>query len=302
MMIRVVTDSVASLPQDLVEDLNIDVVSLFVHHEGKEYDDATMDLDDFYSHIYEMVDNIPTSSQPSQADLEELFEGYAQAGDEVLGIWISTELSGTYDGALRAARAVESRNIGFKYVMINSTSCGFDEGWVVVDGAEAVASGSTLEEAAQAVLKSIASTRFLFTPENLTFLKKGGRIGGAAALIGNLMRISPVLTVKDGTAQVAAKVRSRKKALMRIIEMLEADIEASGGLKHLVVQYIGDKAPALEWAKEVVEPLIKRSVRVLPVSPVIGLHVGPAIGIAYECNESLKDKVTGNLQALMCSN
>ena len=94
MMIRVVTDSVASLPQDLVEDLNIDVVSLFVHHEGKEYDDATMDLDDFYSHIYEMVDNIPTSSQPSQADLEELFEGYAQAGDEVLGIWISTELSG----------------------------------------------------------------------------------------------------------------------------------------------------------------------------------------------------------------
>ena len=63
MMIRVVTDSVASLPQDLVEDLNIDVVSLFVHHEGKEYDDATMDLDDFYGHIYEMVDNIPTSSQ-----------------------------------------------------------------------------------------------------------------------------------------------------------------------------------------------------------------------------------------------
>ena len=77
--------------------------------------------------------------------------------------------------------------------MINSTSCGFDEGWVVVDGAGAVASGSTLEEAAQAVLKSIASTRFLFAPENLTFLKKGGRIGGAAALIGNLMRISPVL-------------------------------------------------------------------------------------------------------------
>ena len=71
MMIRVVTDSVASLPQDLVEDLNIDVVSLFVHHEGKEYDDATMDLDDFYSHIYEMVDTIPTSSQPSQDGFEE---------------------------------------------------------------------------------------------------------------------------------------------------------------------------------------------------------------------------------------
>lgn len=301
-MIRVVTDSVASLPKDLVEDANIDVISLFVNHEGTEYVDATMDLDDFYSHIDEMVDNIPTSSQPSQADFEELFEGYAKAGDEVLGIWISTELSGTYDGALRAARAVESRNIDFRYIMIDSCSCGFDEAWPVLDGVKAVAEGSSLEEAAEAVLKGIASTRFLFTPESLTFLKKGGRIGGAAALIGNLMRIAPILTVKDGTAQVAAKVRSRKKALMRIVEMLEEDIAASGGLKHLVVQYIGDKTPALEWAREVIEPLLKCKVRVLPVSPVIGLHVGPAVGIVYECNEPLKDKITGNLQALMCAN
>lgn len=301
-MIRVVTDSVASLPQDILEDENIEIVSLFVHHEGVEYVDATMDLDDFYSHIYEMVDNIPTSSQPSQAALEELFEKYAKAGDEVLGVWISTGLSGTYDGALRAARAVESRNIGFRYIMIDSKSCGLDEGWSVIDGLEAVKAGSSLEEAAQTVLKGIASSRLLFTPENLTFLKKGGRIGGAAALLGNLMRIVPILVVKDGTAQVAATVRSRKKALKRIVDMVEADIEASGGLKHLAVQYIGDKTPALEWAKEVIEPLFKCPVRVLPVSPVIGLHVGPAIALSYECNEPLKDKITGNLQSLMCAN
>ena len=301
-MIRVVTDSVASLPHDIIEDENIEVVSLFVHHEGVEYVDATMDLDDFYSHIYEMVDNIPTSSQPSQAVFEELFEKYAKAGDEVLGVWISTGLSGTYDGALRAARAVESRNIGFRYIMIDSQSCGLDEGWTVMDGAEAVKAGSSLEAAAQAVLKGVASTRYLFTPENLTFLKKGGRIGGAAALIGNLIRIAPVLTVIDGTAQVAATVRSRKTALMRIIEMLEEDIAASGGLKRLVVQYIGDKAPAIEWAKSVIEPLLECSVRILPVSPVIGLHVGPAIGIAYECNEPVKGKITGDLQSLACSN
>lgn len=301
-MIRVVTDSVASLPRDIIESEGIEVVSLFVNHKGVEHVDATMDLDDFYSHIHEMADDIPTSSQPSQADLEALFEQYAKAGDEVLGVWISSKLSGTYDGALRAARAVESRNIGFRYVMIDSTSCGFDEAWTVMDGVEAVGEGSTLEQAAQAVLKGIASTRFLFTPENLTFLQKGGRIGGAAALIGNLVKIAPILTVKDGTAQVAAKVRSRKKALVRIVEMLEADIAASGGLKRLVVHYIGDKTPALEWAKNVIEPLLQCTVRVLPVSPVIGCHVGPAVGIAYECNEPLKNKITGSLQALMCAN
>lgn len=301
-MIRVVTDSVASLPKDMLLAENIEVVSLFVNRDGSEYVESKMDLDDFYRDIYDMVDNIPTSSQPSQAELEELFEGYAKAGDEVLGVWISTNFSGTYDGALRAARAVESRNIGFRYIMIDSKSCGFDEAWAVIDGAEAVRGGSTLEEAAQAVLKGIASSRFLFTPESLTFLQKGGRIGGAAALLGNLVNIAPILTVRDGTAQVAAKVRSQKKALKRIVEMLEADIAASGGLKRLIVHYVGDKTPALKWAREVIEPLIQCAVRVLPVSPVIGLHAGPAVGIAYECNEPLKDKFTGDLQMLACSN
>lgn len=301
-MIRVVTDSVASLPLDMLQSENIEVVSLFVNHNGVEYVESEMDLDEFYSDIASMVDNIPTSSQPSQAELEALFERYAKAGDEVLGVWISADFSGTYDGALRAARAVESRNIGFRYIMIDSKSCAFDEGWAVIDGAEAVRGGATLEQAAQAVLKGVVSSRFLFTPESLTFLERGGRIGGASALLGNLMRIVPILTVRDGTAQVAAKVRSRKKALMRIVEMLEEDIAASGGLKRLIVHYVGDKAPALKWAREVIEPLVRCAVRVLPVSPVIGLHGGPAVGIAYECNEPLKEKFTGNLQALMCSN
>ena len=105
-MIRVVTDSVASLPQDIVDDKNIEVVSLFVNRDGVEYVESEMDLEEFYHDIDSMIDNIPTSSQPSQAVLEELFESYAKAGDEVLGIWISTELSGTHDGALRAARAL----------------------------------------------------------------------------------------------------------------------------------------------------------------------------------------------------
>lgn len=301
-MIRVVTDSVASLPRDVVDDKNIEVVSLFVNHDGVEHVEAEMDLDGFYGKIDSMIDNIPTSSQPSQAVLEELFERYAKAGDEVLGIWISSELSGTYDGALRAARAVESRNIGFRYIMIDSSTCSGDESFAVLDGADAVAAGSTLEEAAQAVLKGIASSRILFTPESLTFLQKGGRIGGAAALLGNLMRIAPILTVKNGTAQVAAKVRSHKKALLRMVEMLEADIAACGGLKRLVVHYIGDKTPALEWAKNVIEPLVERSVGVLPVSPVIGCHVGPAVGLAYECNKPLKNKYDGNIKSLLCAN
>ena len=109
-MIKILTDSVASIPADVAREAGIDVVTLFVNREGCEYADSEMDLDAFYADIYDMVDNIPTSSQPSQHTLETVFEEAARAGDEVLGIFISSELSGTYEGAVRAARAVKARN------------------------------------------------------------------------------------------------------------------------------------------------------------------------------------------------
>lgn len=297
-MVKVVTDSVASLPQDMLEDLGIEVVSLYLNEEGHEHIDATMDVDDFYTRIGSMADNPPTSSQPSQAAFVEAFERIAAAGEELLGIWISTELSGTVNGALTAAHAVAQRYPDFKFAMVNTFSCGFDEAWPVVEGARAAREGKSLEEAKFAALNAIERTRFLFTPDSLTFLQKGGRIGGAAALLGNLINLAPVLTVVDGIPQATAKVRTRKKALAKIVKLLEQDIAKSGGLKEIVVHYIGDKAPAVKWANEVIEPLLNRSVRVLPVSPVIGLHVGPAIGIAYECVAPLEGKVEGDVARL----
>ena len=284
-MIKILTDSVASIPADVAREAGIDVVTLFVNREGCEYADSEMDLDAFYADIYDMVDNIPTSSQPSQHTLEAVFEEAARAGDEVLGIFISSELSGTYEGAVRAARAVKARN---------------DEAWPVFDAVAARDAGEDLAGCAAAALRGIESTRFLFTPETLTFLQRGGRIGNAAALLGNLIQLSPVLTVSDGKADTFAKVRTRKKALDRIVTEFKKDVEQHG-LKHVVVHYIGDKAPAVAWAREVVEPLIGRTVSVLPVSPVIGLHVGPAVGLAYECASALAGKISGPVQARACA-
>ncbi len=291
-MIRIITDSVSSIPADVAARLDVEVITLYVNREGTEYADASMDLDAFYADIHAMVDDIPTSSQPSQAVLEAAFEEAALAGDEVLGVFISTGLSGTFDGAVRAARAVKARNLGFRCVLIDSTSCGYDEAWPVFDAVDARDAGDDLAACAAAVHRGIESTRFLFTPETLTFLKKGGRIGGAAALLGNLIQLAPVLTVIDGRADTLAKVRTRKKALARIVETMRDDIEAHG-LKRVVVHYIGDKAPAVQWARDVIEPLVGRAVDVLPVSPVIGLHVGPAVGVAYECLEAIAGKITG---------
>lgn len=295
-MIRIITDSVASIPAEVAAAHDVRVVTLYVNREGTEYADATMDLDAFYADIDSMVDDIPTSSQPSQAVLEEAFEDAAQAGDEVLGIFISTGLSGTFDGAVRAARAVKARNLGFRCILIDSTSCGYDEAWSVFDAVDARDAGDDLAACAAAVHRGIESTRFLFTPETLSFLKAGGRIGGAAALLGNLIQLCPVLTVINGRADTLAKVRTRRKALERIVDTMRADIEAHG-LKRVVVHYIGDKAPAVKWAREVIEPLVGRAVDVLPVSPVIGLHVGPAVGVVYECMSEIAGKFTAGSAA-----
>ena len=299
-MVRIITDSVASIPADEARKAGIEVVTLYVNRDGEELADAEMDLDAFYADIYSMVDDIPTSSQPSQHALEEAFEDAARAGDEVLGVFISSGLSGTFDGAVRAARAVKARNIDFSYAIVDSSSCGYDEAWPVFDAVEARDAGEGLSGCLSAVLEGMERTSFLFTPETLTFLQKGGRIGGAAALLGNLIQLSPVLTVTDGAAATLAKVRTRKKALERIAATFRADIEKLG-LKRVAVHYIGDKAPALAWAREVVEPLIGRTVRVLPVSPVIGLHVGPAVGIAYECASAVAGKLTAPARLRVCA-
>ena len=163
-MIRIITDSVSSITQEMAAQLDIQVVTLYVNRNGMEYEDATMDLDAFYADIYDMVDDIPTSSQPSQQLLEEVFEDAARAGDQVCGIFISTGLSGAYDGALRAIRAVAARNIGFEWELIDSQSCGFDEAFPVLEAVAARDGGEDLRGVAQAALDAIERTRFLFTP------------------------------------------------------------------------------------------------------------------------------------------
>ena len=117
--------------------------------------------------------------------------------------------------------------------------------------------------------------------------------------MGNLVQLAPVLTVRDGSPVTFAKVRTRKKALDKIVAAMKADIE-DHGLRDVVVHYIGDKAPAVKWAHEVIEPMLGRKVSVLPVSPVVGLHVGPAVGVAYECAHAISGKLTGSKAALTC--
>ena len=292
-MIRIVTDSTASIPREVAMGNNLEVVTMYLNYNGREYEDATMDVDAFYEDIQDMVDNIPTSSQPSQASLEGVFERAAEAGDEVLGIFMSSRMSGTVDGALHAARSVAARCANLRYRIVDSTSNSFDEAWAVLAAAAGRSAGCTLDQCTDIAVKSIKSSRYLFTPESLRFLKAGGRIGNASALLGSVMKLCPIITVCDGESTTFAKVRTHKRALEAIAKQFKDDI-AEYGLKNVVVHYIGSSVGAARWAHDVIEPMCGREVAVIPVSPVIGLHVGPAVAVSYECEKELPGKVTSN--------
>lgn len=299
-MIKIVTDSVASIPAEVAQARDIEVVSLFLNQDGREYREADMDVNAFYEGIAGMIDNPPTSSQPSQHVLETLFERAAEAADEVLGIFMSSKMSGTFEGAVRAARAVGERCGHLRCTLVDSTSnCG-DEMFAVLDACDARDAGEGLDGCARAATDAVAASRFVFAPESLAFLKAGGRIGGASALLGGLLQISPVLTVADWETSTLAKVRTWKKTLARMADVFKEEIEAFG-LKRVVVHYIGSAAPAVKWAREAIEPVVGRTVDVLPVSPVIGVHVGPAVGIAYECERPVPGKLAAPASELVFS-
>lgn len=290
-VIRIVTDSTASIPEYVAGQHDIEVVSLNLRWKGLDYEDSSMDVDSFYEDIYEMIEDIPTSSQPSPSSIEVIFEDAAKEGDDVIGIFMSSSMSGTMNCALNAARSVASRYNKFNFRIIDAMSNSFDEAFPVLAAVEGRDAGCTLDECCERVKHAIASTRFLFTPESLRFLKAGGRIGRASALFGHILKICPILTVSDGETTTFEKVRTHRKAVASMTKKFRSDIEKYG-LKNVIVHYIGSSEEARAWAQDVIEPLCGRQVAVVPVSPVIGLHVGPAVGIVYECNEALPGKLS----------
>lgn len=286
MSVSLVTDSVASIPADLVSSYHLDVVSLYVNDGDSNLPDAEIDHEDFFRRLADMA-HIPTSSQPCVETLVESFRSAIERGSDVLGVFLSSKMSGTVETARLAADIVREQFPSARIEIVDSRSNSMQEGFAVLAAAKAAEAGETIERCIEAAKETIARTRYLFTPASLEYLRKGGRIGNASALLGTLLQIRPILTVEDGVTTQFAKVRTVAKALNEIAAQFARDV-ADKGLRDVVVHYIGDRAPAEKFAAEQIEPVAGRPVRVEPVSPVIGVHVGPAVAVVYETEMELR--------------
>ena len=212
MPVSVVTDSVASIPADIVAENGIDVVSLYVNDGDTNQRELDMDVADFYRRLEDMR-SLPTSSQPS---VDEIFSAFRQAvarGSDVVGVFISEKMSGTLQTARMAVDMVRAEFPDARIELVDSGSNSMEEGFGAIAAAQTALAGEAIERCVAAAQKTLRRTRYLFTPHTLEYLRRGGRIGGASALVGGLLQIKPILTVERGETQTFSRVRTQSRAL-----------------------------------------------------------------------------------------
>ena len=279
MGVKIVTDSTCYIPNELVDEYDISIVSLNVVLNGDSYREVDLDNVEFYKMMDESGE-IPTSSQPSMDELLKLFKEKISNGDDVVGIFLSSDMSGTYSSSHLVKEMVLEEYPNAKIELIDSRTNCMQMGFQALQAARAAREGKSIEEVVAAAKKVIDTSRFLFVPDTLKYLKKGGRIGGASALFGTILQIKPILTVENGQTTVFDKVRTKKRAVDTIVNKVMKDIEVNG-LGEVIVHHINCEDEGLEIAKRLEEKL-GRSVGIQSIGPIIGLHVGPgSIGVAY---------------------
>lgn len=168
-----------------------------------------------------------------------------------------------------------------KIVMIDSRSNCMQAGFAVLEAAKASNENKSLDEVVSIAKNVIENSKFIFVPETLDYLKKGGRIGGAAALFGSLLQIKPILTVEDGKTTVFTKVRTKKKAIDKIVNTV-LEQNSKSPIKGIIVHHINCESEGQELADRLKNSLGLDNVKIQSIGPIIGLHVGPgSIGVAY---------------------
>lgn len=279
MAIKIVTDSTSYISDEYIKKYDINIVSLNVIINGVSSREVDIENEVFYEEIKNSKE-IPKSSQPIPEEMLNTFREIVEDGDSIVGIFLSSKMSGTYSNAnMIKDMILEDYPDAEIHILDSKTNC-MQMGFAVIEAARTASEGKSINEVINAANHVINNSRFLFTPETLEYLKKGGRIGGAAALFGNVLQIKPILTVVNGETSVFKKVRTRKKAIEEIVKTVLEEIE-SKGFGDIVVHHINCQEDGLKLAKALENKLGKK-VEIQSIGPVIGVHVGPgSIGIAY---------------------
>lgn len=267
--IKIVTDSTSDLPTALVNEYNIRVVPLKVIFEDEIYREG---IDITTTQFYEKLaaaKQLPKTSQPAPGEFKEVYEELTSDGSTVLSIHLSAELSGTYQSALVARNSLPDKDIR----VIDSKQVSMALGMLVIAAAKAVREKKSADEIVDLVLNLTKKVKTFFIVETLENLQKGGRIGKAAALLGNILNIKPVLTIEDGIVVPFEKVRGKGKALEKIISILK-DYISSNGLSFCALLHANCLKDAISFHKSLTSEIDACEFMISDIGAVVGTHGG----------------------------
>jgi DegV family protein with EDD domain len=275
--VAIVTDSTAYLPASILEEYSIKVIPLVVIWDGETYRDGIdITTADFYNRLSQS-NSLPSTSQPSVEAFKECFQSLLDEGKDVAAILISSGISGTVNSATQAKTALDSDRIE----VIDSQTAGMAAGLHVLAAARKAAAGGTLEDVTEVARQAQQVTDVVFAVDTLEFLHRGGRIGGAKRFLGSMLNIKPILEMREGKIDAADQVRTQKRALERLMEIID---ERSAGNSPLRMAEMHSNVP--DQAQALLEHLQTRfepeEIYLAELSPVIGTHVGPGT-LAITC-------------------
>ncbi|MYE33162.1 MAG: DegV family protein [Chloroflexi bacterium] len=270
MSIRIVTDSTADLSPELAAEHNITVVAASVLFGDEELlDGVDIQSRDFYTRLASDP-VLPTTSQPAPGAFQAAYQQLADEGaTEILSIHVSEKLSGTIGSARQGAEGVE----GVRIEHVNSALVTMAMGLGVIASARAAAGGASLDEVRALAEAQFARTHCYFLLDTLEYLQRGGRIGRAGAAIGTLLRVKPLLTIRDGEVEAAGRVRTRKKA---VADMLRRVSEV-GPIEQMMAAHGASPGDSDDLVRELRALAPDAELITGEVGPAIGVHTGPGM-------------------------
>jgi fatty acid kinase fatty acid binding subunit len=274
MSVTIVSDSTSYLPAELVERLQIRLVSLYINWEDRSERELDMpDFNDFYSRL-RGADRLPTTSQPSIGDFLDVYGPLVEQGNDVVSIHISGGISGTVEAARQAKERLAELSGQDRVTVIDSERACGGLGLLALAGAKVAQSGGELDAVIERIEKTRADLKMWFAVDTLEYLRRGGRIGAASAWLGSALKIKPILTL-DKEITPIERVRTGAKALRRLTEYAEQ--RRDDGADAWVVQHVQapEEAGALADATQGI--MGHGPVFVSEIGPVIGTHIGPGL-------------------------
>lgn len=275
--IAIVTDSTADIPRESLERFDIQVLPQILIWDDETYlDGVDIQSSEFYPRLVRSH-STPTSSQVTVGMFKQAFEPLVAQGTPVLAVLISSELSGTVESALAAKEFFPDATIE----VVDSRSASMGLGFQVLAAARAIEAGRPFDEVVEVAKDAHNYAGILFVVDTLEYLHKGGRIGGAARLLGTALSMKPVLELLEGRVEAIEKVRTKSKAKARVLELLAERLDGAERLSLAAVH-----ADAEDEAKRLLATMAERcepiETYITLVGPVLGTHAGPGtVGLAY---------------------